>query len=264
MDVEPLYFFDSHIHRTTDEEEFLDLAERFEGVAVLGPWTTIEMPSDTLLPFAFPARDEDGALELSERTIPVLEAQLESGAQGIGELSVRHPPTINNPSGDDVEADHPILLEVYELAAERGVPVNLHFDHSVEHVDELHAALDHTDAVFIWAHAGDAQPDAVREVMEAHPSLYVDLACRGPHYERGYDFNAQSIGELDVGLDTDWKSLLEDHGDRFLFGSDIGPEGRNEQLDEVIDYFTAMFGELDEDTAHAIAHDNAERLFGVP
>ena len=262
-----LPLFDAHIHLlgSQQDDELVDYATRgdLSGMAVLGPKSAFSLQQsdpDHIVAFVFV---EDAA---DPGVVAEVESALERGARGVGELSIRHFPSELNPDGVELDATGETLLAIYDLAARYDVPLNIHFDYSSEHIEELGAALAHDrDVRFIWAHSGDAQPEEVRAVLDAHPNLWADLSCRNPYYTRSdIPVDEQSIsGEDEDSLDEAWSSLLTDHSDRFLFGTDIGPSGRADQLEETVAFFRTMLLQLEPDDALAIGHDNAVRLFGL-
>jgi predicted TIM-barrel fold metal-dependent hydrolase len=172
-----------------------------------------------------------------------------------------------NPQGVDMPADLPALLEVYDLAAAAGVPITVHLDYEEGDMDSFDTALEHNrDTIFIWAHSGDAPPEVVGSFLDRHPNLHADLSCRNPFYLPRYTFTEEqsSIAELDrVSLRADWQLVLEEHSDRFLFGTDIGPGDRDSQINEVVSWYQDMLGQLDREHAEAIANGNARRLFAL-
>ena len=160
------------------------------------------------------------------------------------------------------EADEEFLLRIYDLAAEHDVPVNVHVDF-VE-AGSLERALAHDRSVnLLWAHrrvpapadpgAPGAEPEPPRRSLDAQPVL-----------SRAYPIEDQRITDADGTLKPGWRSLLEDHPDRFLFGTDVGPPGRAEIIDDVTEYFRDAFSQLPDDVARRIASENARDLFGFP
>jgi len=99
-------------------------------------------------------------------------------------------------------------------------------------------------------------------MIEAHDNLYADLSCRNPFYERGdYTVEEQSMAEPDgLTLSPEWKALIDDHPDRFLWGTDVGPGDRYTQIVEVTDFYRTMLGQLDPGAAEGVAAANFARL----
>jgi len=267
---EPLPLFDAHIHLPGQEgDELLDLAEAggFKGLFVLGPASSASLASaeDPVHGFVFLENNDDAELVLTPGLLSSVRERLERGAAGIGELSIAHYGG-GDPSGSAAnEADDEGLLALYDLAGEFNAPVIAHLDYSETTHEAWQAALAHNrDTRFVWAHAGDTGPEVVRAHLEAHPNLQVDLSCRNPveaFAHRPYSEEEMSIAELDrETLKPEWAALLEDHPERFLFGSDIGPGDRNEAVEDIAAFYRRMLGQLSPEAAAAIGHDNAVAL----
>ena len=63
----------------------------------------------------------------------------------------------------------------------------------------------------------------------------------------------------------EWIQLLEDHSERFMFGTDAyWPEGCV-GLPRLLTYVRdEVFSQLSDEAVESIAHINAERLYGIP
>ena len=269
---QPLGLLDAHIHLMpgTEPDDLLELAQDagLLGIAVLGMRDATplqEEAPDYVRAFAFVGRDQDGEPRLDDGTVPRLEEMLDAGATGIGELSVRHFPTGTNPDGDDLDADHPVLMDVYTLTGDRQLPVNIHFDFRPGGMASFESALSaHPETTFVWAHSGDAQPEDVAALMAAHDNLWVDISCRNPIYPRwtstGQSPELQRITEEDGTLQSGWRGLFEAFPERIVAGTDVGPEERVAQIDEVVAYTLDALDQLEPEIGHAIASENARRL----
>ncbi|MDP7074729.1 MAG: amidohydrolase family protein [Myxococcota bacterium] len=235
----------------------------------------LDMQSESAYPvYAFaraPYSLVGGKKTFDSTSLGVVIAQLQAGATGVGEIPLRH----SGPTGlaANIAANHPVAMAIYAEAGSRRVPVSIHFetrDKSApgvdisSRIDELEAALSaYPETRFIWAHLGDTGPTTVRTLIEAHGNLYGDLSTRNPYYIRGWPMGLQSLGtgtDGSGGLGPEWKSLFEDHPDRFLFGLDLASDDRREQLDQVVTYYRGVLGELSQETAEKIACKNAREL----
>ena len=204
--------------------------------------------------------------------------QLNAGARGIGEISIRH--FSSGPHADTTpptawEFNHSFFLQIYQEADDRGVPINFHFDYDGEtntesisdmppHVQTMSATLsDYPEVRFIWAHAGDAQPAPLQLLLAAHPNLYIDISSRNPleSFERAFPVEDQRMDESDGTLKETWKDLMESNPDRVLFGSDIGPKGRLEEYEEILSYYRGLLSQLEPETAALIGYQNALNLY---
>ena len=271
--VDDFYFFDAHTHiiaslggaGTVDylmDAGILGVA-LFGGDLATGPLQQ-QFPN-FVYPFTQHTRDvQTSEIVLDSAMLDRFDDRLTTGVVfGIGEISVRHRPFSGSPpAGDENAANHPILLKVYDLAAQHNVPVTLHFEH--EFADELKLALEHNrSATIIWAHAGDAPGSLVRDLMKKHPNLHADISTRNPFYVRGIDTEEQSLTNADDTIKDDWKEVFEEFPDRFVFGFDFGTGNRYPLIDDLIEYYTDLLRQLDDATANKIAHENIERLLGL-
>ncbi|MFQ5693383.1 MAG: amidohydrolase family protein [Nitrospinota bacterium] len=203
-------------------------------------------------------------LLLNEESVGLLREALEAGGvYGIGELPLRHFPfPFSPPGGDNNPADGPLALRIYDLAADVRVPVNVHVEH--EFSDELERALAHNrNAVIIWAHMGDAPASLVLEMMRRHPNLYADISARNPLYRRRRPAGPQSLTREDGTLKEEWREVFEAFPGRFMFGTDVGPRGRLNIVEEVVAYYRSVLAQLTPSTAEKIANGNIKRLLGL-
>ena len=204
-------------------------------------------------------------------TLAFVQLQLDAGALGIGEISLRHSGPA--PLAANIPADEATAMALYTAASTRALPVVIHFETrdksapSVDitsRIDELRTALTaHPTTQFIWAHLGDTGPGTVRTLIEDFENLYADLSSRNPHFVRGWPLGLQSLNDGATGtgnLKTAWKDLFEDHPDRFLFGLDLANADRWAQLPQVVSYYRGVLGELSQSTAEKIACHNARSL----
>ena len=262
----PLY--DAHLHRMPGDApaDLLAFAQQagFTGIAVAGPASGLPVQSldPTYVSAFYFVQDAD----VLNPTMPAtVEQAILNGARGVGELSIRHFPAGGEPAVDH-PADDPVLLDLYGRLAELGVPLLVHMDWEDGRMAAFETALAHDRRLrFVWAHSGDAQPDDVRSMLDAHSNLYADLSCRHPYYPRwNFTPEEQSIALVDeVTLKEEWRSLFEDHPDRFLWGSDVGPDSRAQEIDKVTGFTQAMLWQLSLGTARGIASDNAAVAYGL-
>ncbi|NIC42388.1 amidohydrolase family protein [Aquabacterium sp. A08] len=223
-----------------------------------------------------------------------VKAILDQGAVGLGEIAIHHvsiPAMGSQHAYEFVPADHPLMLLMADLAAERGVPIDLHMDLVPEDMplpaalrpnplnpDTLPAnaeafkrLLRHNPKTrFVWSHVGfepllTRQPQRVREWLKAFPNLYMSFRLN-----RGHAHPAAALGP-DGQLKPAWMALVTEFADRFLLGSDSfydrdgvargGLEpGSNQGLRALRNFIDA----LPLPVAQAVAHGNAIRLYQLP
>lgn len=268
--------FDSHGHHMpTWDPAVLEAALAdggLTGMVLLGPADTssvVQANPGTYVGCVF-VSVKDGDVTQQDMA-PVLNA-LESGAGCIGEVKVRH--FASGPGAEDVlfEADNPFMTVLYALAREFGVPVNVHVDYFEGQMEGFERALEESrDATagntnIIWAHMGDAPASAVDDLLKRHENLYVDLSSRNPMCDFSERLTSMEEQRLDDGtytLKPEWKALFEEHADRVLFGTDIGPGERHESMAEIVDYYRILLGQLTLEAQEKIGAENARALFGL-
>lgn len=212
---------------------------------------------------------------------------VQQGAVGFGEIAIVHlslPAMGANHPYEAVPADHPLLLLLADIAAERQVPVDLHFDLVPEAMplpDALRAnaanppqlepnseafkrLLAHNPkAVFIWSHVGfepllTRHPARVRQLLESFPNLHMSFRLnRGaPRPAAALDPSGQ--------VKPAWLALIGDFPDRFMLGSDsfYGPAGSERgSTEEGLQNLRNLVQQLPPDVARQVARDNAIRLY---
>jgi predicted TIM-barrel fold metal-dependent hydrolase len=206
-------------------------------------------------------------IAVEDENLDGLIAMLSSGRKCIGETSVRHFPSGPDSSVDENPANNDFLMSVYAQAALYEVPINIHFDYDEATIWEFEEALDdNPDTSFIWAHMGDALAPTVQQMLDDHPNLDVDISSRNPLCSFGgrlLPMDDQRLDDGDLVLKDGWRQLFEDHSDRVLFGTDVGPGDRHLHVDKITAHYRTLLGQLSSEAAERIGHENAEALFGV-
>ena len=185
---------------------------------------------------------------------------LESGRyQGIGEVHMI--------GGFISHWKKPTIAGLFSLAAEFDVPVLLHTEFSRADYT-LGLCQAHADTRFLWAHAGSMlTPDQVREVLQGCANVQVELSARDPWRHRGNPM----VDEAGTLL-PEWRTLIIDHADRFMVGSDpVWPVDRLNPWDEpdsgwfelprFVRFHRGWLDQLPAAEATAIRWGNAQRFF---
>lgn len=174
--------------------------------------------------------DDVGLPDLVEQTLA------EGPWRGVGELHL---------FAEDRRS--PVFLRIVELATSRGLPLQLHCDPAV--IDTLFEQV--PEATVIWAHAGAyPYPPLLRDYLERHPGLYIDLSVR--------DQRVAPDGQLD----PQWELLLLEYPGRFMVGVDTYSTERWHAFAEVVSRIRNWLDQLPAEVSGAIAYRNAARLFG--
>ena len=178
--------------------------------------------------------------------------------EGIGEVMTRHDDLTALTYGETARADHVALDAVYELAAERDLPVYVHSNigsvwlREPIYLDEMENALKrHRRTRFIWCHAGisrrieiPTETKEIRRLLSTYEQLWIDLSW-------------VVLGDYiapDGKPAPDWIELVEEFPDRFMIGSDT--VGRFTGLAATIQEYYVFLEALSPETRAKVAHDN--------
>ncbi len=206
-----------------------------------------------------PVRGDDGLDVNDPTTLNPVRADLDTGLfRGLGEIFVRHAG-----AKVDIPADHPVMLELFKLAAEHGIPVTVHLDSPEKGLDAFERALNQSPSTtFIWAHSGPSTPDVLKGMLDRHPNLYADLSTLNPVSQKLAGRQALPSGyQIE---NSEWIRLMEVYPDRLLFGVDAWFIEAYVGYPDIVAWFKDnVIPQLSPKTAEAIAHGNAERLFGI-
>ena len=212
------------------------------------------------------------------------EALLDEGALGFGEIGVLHLSHFQGHPFEEVPADHPLILALADIAAKRGKLLDLHMD-LVAHAAPLpekfssppnprqltpnlpafERLLAHNpNAKIVLAHAGwdvTGQWDVTvsRLLLQHHPNLFMSLKLMA-----GQTPQHMPIGP--AGIKPDWQALIAEFPDRFVIGTDsfFAADGAPLRPVFVPGPTEAFLSRLPPPLADAVAHGNAERLYGLP
>lgn len=142
--------------------------------------------------------------------------------------------------------DTPILRRMMQLVADHNLAVNAHTDG--ETMESLIGMQ--PDVIIIWAHCGMDHPvDDVRRMLRQYPNLYCEMSFR------------VGLTDSDRKLTAEWKTLLEQHPDRFMVGMDTYMPRYWALLPDAKEYAESWLNQLDAHAARLIAVGNIERLF---
>ena len=204
------------------------------------------------------------------------EALLKLGVAGFGEMAAEH--FAGATPYESAPPDHALFLLLADIAAEHGVPIDLHLEAvpkamalPVELLSPPNAArLQPNVAAFerllahnrrariIWAHLGTdftgfRTPAESRRLLRAHDNLYLEIK----HDPRAVGKNPIMVGGKITG---EWMALFQEFPDRFLIGSDqhYPEQGQSARWPSVVAILNQLPGPLREQIGAA----NARRVFG--
>ena len=187
-------------------------------------------------------------------------AILAAGARGFGELTALHLSFRPGHPFEVAPPDHPLFLLLADIAAERGVPIDLHMEAvaherptppplrargegNPERLGETIAALErllahNRKAPILWSHlgwdnTGQRGPRLTRRLLAAHSNLYMSVKVWGQRVQPRQGGKAAGGGGGGAGRNApgnpmrpdgtvkpQWLALFEAFPDRFLIGSD--------------------------------------------
>jgi predicted TIM-barrel fold metal-dependent hydrolase len=197
------------------------------------------------------------------------------GVAGFGELTAEH--FAGGTPYQYAPADHPLFLLLSDIAAQHGLPIDLHMEavpqsmplppglksppnapRLQENIAAFERLLQHNPrAKVIWAHAGTdgtgmRTPALCRRLLQAHANLFMEIKTDGSGK------NSPLAGEK---LEADWLQLFEDFPDRFIIGSDQHypePAGVQRWQAPVL-----LLNQLPPGLQRSIGRDNVLRIYGM-
>ena len=206
-------------------------------------------------------------------------AILNQGAIGFGEMAAEH--VSLRPGHPYVSAppDHPLFLLLAEIAAERGVPIDLHMEAIPEsmprtyklntsnpevlkaNVAAFERLLAHDRrANIVWSHlwwdnTGARTVSLTRRLLEAHSNLFLSIKIRGEVIRR------TMVVDRDGVLKPDWLALIEAFPDRFMIGTDLKYRGEGRTSGGGVKVYRNVLKRLSPRAEKSVAYDNARRIF---
>lgn len=232
----------------------------------------------------------DGISENDLKSFRERAEKLVEGASAIGEIASHHLSVVTMGTQHAYQAsppDHPYIRVLADVAAARGIPLDLHLDLVPQDMDlpkrsilnpsnppqikgnreGLERLLAHNrEAKIVWAHAGNdplgfRNPLVMRELLSRHSNLHMNI--RLPRGGPQPFFALNEAGQLKPV----WLKLFADYPDRFMLGSDFMQQAGGSSrgiTEEVFNNFRSLLEQLPDELAQAIAWKNAERIYPDP
>jgi amidohydrolase family protein len=249
--ADDLPIFDAHIHYSHDAWNDFPVEKAIEILRKAGVKRALVSSSDDAgqrrLQAAAPEliilelrpyrrRGETGNWIYDESVPSYLEDQLKKHRYvGIGEFHV-----------NGADADLPVPRRMVQLAKQYGIFLHAHSDPDA--IERLFKQW--PQARILWAHAGFAPLERVREMLRQYPNLWCDLSFRT---------------ELESGgkLRPDWRTLFIEFPDRFMVGTDTYTPERWNYVVGHAKWARGWLADLPKDVAERIAWKNGETVFGA-
>jgi predicted TIM-barrel fold metal-dependent hydrolase len=215
---------------------------------------------------------------LTRRFLSIAEEIAAAGAASFGELAAEH---FSSGRGrhpyESSPPDHPLLLALAELAARRGMPVDLHMEavpqdmsfppdrpqgpnpaRLTANIARLERLLEHSPgARIVWLHAGwdltgERTVALMHGLLERHANLAMSIKCDAG----GTRATAPFLPE-EGAIRPAWLAMLRAFPDRFMIGSDQFLGEDTERFENARRLVDALPAEL----ARLVAGENARRIY---
>jgi hypothetical protein len=208
------------------------------------------------------AKTGSASKEDTSRFTTLLSDAVKSGKyRGFGEIGMRHFPPSGMPETYDltVPGDNPLMFAMADVAAQYGVPIDIHMEADSATVSGLEKLLSHNrNATIIWDHAGwgntgGATPELMSRLLKENPNLYTSIKYRK-------DSTGPAFLDTDGKIDATWLNVVKEFPDRFMMGSDIKPGWRDDEF-RFVKSHVSILEQMPADIREKVARENAKRIF---
>lgn len=180
---------------------------------------------------------------------------VQDGAKVFGEMAALHFSFSERHVFFQSSPDHPLWFLLADIAAETGVPIDLHMEAVLQdqatppnliarstnnpariraNIPAFEKLLAHNPrAKIVWCHigwdnTGHMTIDLLRRLLVAHPNLYLSLKIVPPPAEP-FRFSEHDVVDAARRIRPEWMSLFKDFSERFVVGSDefVGISGQS-------------------------------------
>ena len=213
---------------------------------------------------------------------------LKKGAVGFGEFAVEHFSfNIDHPY-ESVRADHPLFLMLADIAAEQGVPIDIHMeavpkdmplperkilqrskknpDYLRENIKAFERLLSHNRrAKIIWSHVGWCNtgyrtPELCGGLLGRHKNLYMSFKL-----SRESVRDTRPLTRDKRQIKKEWLNLISAFPDRFIIGTDqfYSPPGTRQIGPQKTQDIRIFIDLLPPDLAFKIGIENPRRIFSL-
>ena len=194
-----------------------------------------------------------------------IEAELQDGAQMIGEMHVNTPVWAPSVLQRSLAANGPLMQALWELAAKYDVPLMVHYELHENAIRELENILSTADnkVILILAHCGSfTGANPVWRLMEKYPNLNCDLANREHPRAPNVTAGPERMIYWPEGVVPGWKALIEAYPDRFAVGSDTHNTW-SEYEKTMTTIRKGLLANLSPTAARKVAYENAARWLKI-
>lgn len=202
-----------------------------------------------------------------------LQRQVDSGRfNAMAEVLLYHAQKGNVAPEVVVEPDDPRVHAALDAAVANAWPFVVHIEFAAlssrkrkKFMQGLgNMMMAHPQHPFLLIHMGQLGVADVRRLIEIHKNIYFLTSHANPVTAQRAKQPWVNLFEGDT-LAPQWKELLIQYPQRFVFALDnVFALHWHEESPRVMDYWKMAMAGLPKDVAQAVAHGNAERLWGLP
>ena len=221
---------------------------------------------------------------------------LEAGAVAFGELTFEHFSMTSNHPHVVARPDGPLMLRLSDIAAERGVPIDIHMEAvplaepmpaailklSSDNATKIAANMERFEkllahnrkAPIVWVHlgwdnTGHRTPELVHALLLRHENLHLQIRPLPPPPETAihsalYNF----IVDSELRAEPRWVKVMSAFPERFTIGMDNFYEAQNPRarvrVPPPLPFARSFVNSLPPELAAKVAHENAVRLYKLP
>ncbi len=227
----------------------------------------VEAHSDIFVPFIMPPGPSDRQPTVDAATLEDMVSTYPGLFVGYGELGLYE--IEGKREGSDFPPDAEIFQRIYPVVREHRLIVYLH--PGDDHEDGLAAALAANPDITFVVH-GDQIENDIGDLMSRFPNIYYTVdALYGDQYllrpEETIETFLAATDDFGPLLEADlakWKSLIEKHPDRFMWGTDRGGSAvwtyDRRVSRRLVEYGRAFIGRLNPEVQEMFAWENAARI----
>jgi len=228
------------------------------------------------------AKSKNTSASMHKKFAKTAQDLLDDGARGFGEIAALHLSLRKNHPFMGTPPDHPLFLQLADIAGKAGVPIDFHMEAVSQDMpppDEIAgrpnpdvlsaniAAFERLIAhsrktTIIWAHAGwgntgHRTPELCRRLLAAHPNLFMSIKIEKKGRPK------TKLWDRSGTLNPEWLKLFGQFPDRFILGSDEKYDRNAERGGKNTRGIRKLLDQLPPDLAQRFAQDNPKRLFGL-
>lgn len=211
------------------------------------------------------------------------------GIKAFGEMTALHLSFKQGHPFEMVSPDHPLFLLLADLAAQHGIPIDLHMEavpadmplpngFGSPNAGTLNANIPgferllahNRGARIVWQHigwdnTGHMTPALIKRLLSSHSNLFLALRVEARGQTMGGQPMPHRVVQADGKIAPDWLEVMKAFPDRFMIGSDefFTSANSNKRWPQSFEETWPLIGRLPPDLAPKIGRDNAARVYNL-